>query len=114
MTSGCCSLQNSFAALGQTWNFLLVNLPSLTLPLSGSFRSSLSQQPAPGAELQPAGHRHQALEPPCRRGCCRLAWAGERPSHIPQGSWLGGEVLGAWMGPLDQKRGGLGTQRALE
>ncbi|KAM4883578.1 KAT8 regulatory NSL complex subunit 3 isoform 8-T8 [Sylvia borin] len=38
-------------------------------------KSSLCQQPAPGAELQPAGHGHQSLQPPCQRRC-RLTWPG--------------------------------------
>ncbi|XP_066193336.1 KAT8 regulatory NSL complex subunit 3 isoform X2 [Sylvia atricapilla] len=37
-------------------------------------KSSLCQQPAPGAELQPAGHGLQNLQPPCH--CCHLTWPG--------------------------------------
>ncbi|XP_059726718.1 KAT8 regulatory NSL complex subunit 3 isoform X4 [Haemorhous mexicanus] len=90
---------------------------SSTKELSGLLstpKSSLCQQPAPGAELQPAGHGHQGLQPGPQRGRHRLTCAelgaegprspaepgchqhghGRRGAHHPRGHLAGPGGLG--------------------
>lgn len=62
---------------------MVVNSPSLiSLFFTFFFRSSICQQPAARAELQPAGHRDQVVSPSCQRGCCWAARAGMQPANI--------------------------------
>lgn len=53
------------------------------------FRSSICQQPAARAELQPAGHWDQVISPPCQRGCCWATGAGTQPANIRDSSLEG-------------------------
>lgn len=109
--AGLCSwgnLEHPYRLLGMllfkghccvTYNSMVVSSPrliSLFFP-----RSSICQQPAARAELQPAGHRDQVVSPSCQRGCCWITRAGTQPANV-QGCSLEGSCAGVTWWKLER------------